>query len=626
MRADHWGTVGSGDGQFIFPFGVGVDGAGDVYVADSSNDRIQKFTSTGAFVTKWGSNGSADGQFNNPRGVAVDAAGDVYVADTGNNRIQKFTSTGTFVTTWGSFGTNNGEFHFPFGPGVDAAGNVYVADQANRRIQKFTSTGTFITTWGTFGTLDGQFNAPTGIAVDAGGSVYVSDAVNQRVQKFTDTGAFVTKWGSNGNADGQFVSPIGVGVDGAGDMYVADLVNNRIQKFTPTGTFLTKWGSFGSADGQFSFPQGVAVDGDGDVYVADTGNSRVQKFKQLGSITVVKDAVNDSPQDFVFTLGQQPFALDDDSDSGLANTITFDGLAPGTYVVREGPTQGWQLTNLVCNTGEIIDLTNRRAVIDVGIGEEDVTCTFTNTQPATVTVVKNALPDDPQDFAFTGGLGAFSLDDDADATLPRLQSFTRLPGTYAVTETGPPAGWVLTGLSCTTGEQVSLATRTATVTLTPGEQSVCTFTDTKQLRPDALIALAPFGPYVGDNVYQSALATTQVKSRTVLRGHTGTFFVRVQNDSVFPDSIKVKGSASSPGFGVRYFNASTNADITAAVTAGTFTYLGVAPGGFGSPVIKVVVSVSPNAAVGAKKNVVVTATSTALATKNDSVKATVTAA
>jgi len=368
----------------------------------------------------------------------------------------------------------------------------------------------------------------------------------------------------------------------------------------------------------------LAVDGAGSVYVADTSNHRVQRFAQFGSITVVKDAVNDNPQDFVFTLGQQPFALDDDGDSGLANTITFDGLAPGLYVVREGPTQGWQVTNLVCNTRETIDLANRKAIISLGPGE-DVTCTFTNTQLATVTVVHDCVPDDPQDFAFSGGLGPFPLDDDADATLPRQRTFTRLPGTYPVTEAAVP-GWALTGLACSTGEPTSPATRTATVTLTPGEQSVCTFSDTKQLRPDALIALAAVGPYVGDNVYQSPLATTQVKSRTVLRGHTGTFFVRVQNDSIFPDSIKVKGSASSAGFTVRYFNASTNADITAQVNAGTFTYPSIAPGAFGSPVIKVVVTVSSGTSVGAKKNVIVTATSTALATKTDSVKATVTAA
>src|SRR6266540_3767266 len=332
-----------------------------------------------------------------------------------------------FTQAWGSGGSGDGQFSYPAGLAVDAAGNVYVADSNNGRIQKFTSTGGFLTKWGSNGSGDGQFSFPAGVAVDAAGNVYVADSSNRRIQKFTSTGAFLTKWGSNVSGDGQFSFPFGAAVDGAGNVYVADSNNRRIQKFTSTGGFLTKWGSNGSSDGQFSFPQGVAVDAAGNVYVADTSNHRVQRFAQFGSITVVKDAVNDNPQDFVFTLGQQPFALDDDGDSGLANTITFDGLAPGLYVVREGPTQGWQVTNLVCNTGETIDLANRKAIISLGPGE-DVTCTFTNTQLATVTVVHDCVPDDPQDFAFSGGLGPFPLDDDADATLPRQRTFSPAAG------------------------------------------------------------------------------------------------------------------------------------------------------------------------------------------------------
>ncbi|MEK7353203.1 MAG: hypothetical protein AABZ77_01690, partial [Chloroflexota bacterium] len=94
-----WGSSGSGNGQFNSPLGVAVDSAGNVYVADSGNHRIQKFTSSGQFITKWGASGSLDGQFNSPNGVAVDSAGNVYVADTFNNRIQKFLGSGQFVTT-----------------------------------------------------------------------------------------------------------------------------------------------------------------------------------------------------------------------------------------------------------------------------------------------------------------------------------------------------------------------------------------------------------------------------------------------------------------------------------------------------------------------------------------------
>jgi tripartite motif-containing protein 71 len=88
-------------------------------------------------VSAWGSGGTGNGQFDRPTGVATDAAGNVYVADAGNNRIQKFSSTGAYLTQWGSEGSGNGQFNGPIGMATDAAGNVYVADAANNRIQKF---------------------------------------------------------------------------------------------------------------------------------------------------------------------------------------------------------------------------------------------------------------------------------------------------------------------------------------------------------------------------------------------------------------------------------------------------------------------------------------------------------
>src|SRR5206468_10221457 len=97
----------------------------------------------------WGAR--AVGEFNGAFGVAIDGSGNVYVADAGNNRIQKFDSTGTFLTTWGSFGSGNGQFNLLGGVATDGSGNVYVADDGNNRIQKFDSTGTFLTTWGSPG-------------------------------------------------------------------------------------------------------------------------------------------------------------------------------------------------------------------------------------------------------------------------------------------------------------------------------------------------------------------------------------------------------------------------------------------------------------------------------------------
>ena len=267
-----WGSVGNGDGQFSAPDGIAIDSSGNVYVADTGNHRIQKFTSSGQFITKWGSLGNSDGQFYSPHGVAVDSSGNVYVVDTSNHRIQKFTSSGQFITKWGSFGDDDGQFNNPYDLAVDSSGNVYVADTYSHRVQKFTENGAFLAKWGSAGYGDGQLNYPQGIAVDSSGSVYVSDyATSHRVQKFSDNGTFLIKWGSEGSGDGQFFDPRGLAVDRSDNVYVVDWGNGRIQKFSDNGTFLSKWG-------QFNGPYGVAVNSIGNVYVVENGNNQVQVF------------------------------------------------------------------------------------------------------------------------------------------------------------------------------------------------------------------------------------------------------------------------------------------------------------------------------------------------------------
>ena len=183
------------------------------------------------FLLTWGSSGSGNGQFSHPDGIAVDASGNVYVVDISNNRVEKFSSTGTYITQWGSPGTGNRQFNTPIGVAVDSLGNVYVTDANNERVQKFTSTGNYVTQWGHLGNQNGNFSGPRGVAVDSFGNVYVVDIDNNRVQKFTGTGNFITKWGSPGTGNSEFNAPFGVAVDASGNVYVTEFLNNRVELF-----------------------------------------------------------------------------------------------------------------------------------------------------------------------------------------------------------------------------------------------------------------------------------------------------------------------------------------------------------------------------------------------------------
>jgi len=288
-----WGSYGStGNGLFNGPEGIAIDSAGNVYVVDTGNNLVQKFTSAGTFVTQWGGAGSGNGQFNKPVGIALDSTGNVYVADMDNNRIQVFTSGGTFVTKWGgTFGSQNGLFEWPRGIAVNG-GNVYVADTNNHRIQVFTSAGTYVTQWGSQGSGNGQFDYPSGITFDSAGNVYVADTLNCRIQKFTSAGVYVTQWGGHsGSGNEQFEAPFGIALDSAGNVYVTDADLNRIQEFTSAGAYITQWSSGGSGIGQLNAPTGIALDSNGNVYVADTSNNRIQVFR-LNILAVAQYVLN----------------------------------------------------------------------------------------------------------------------------------------------------------------------------------------------------------------------------------------------------------------------------------------------------------------------------------------------
>ena len=317
------GVGGYADGvgnqaQFRLPNSVAVDGAGNVYVADTANNTIRKITPNGIVRTLAGisgSHGSADGIGSNARfwapfGIAADSAGNVYVADTANNTIRKITSDGVVSTLAGlashpgnkdGIGTN-ARFRNPWGVAVDGMGNVFVADMSNDTIRKITPKGVVSTLAGQAGisgSVNGvgnsaQFNNPFAVAVDSTGNVYVSDSANDTIRKITPSGVVSTLAGlpgyaggtdGNGN-DARFWNPQGLAVDNKGNIYVADTGNNTVRKITPMGVVTTLAGLAGASgttdrageSARFNSPGGVAVDHTGNVYVADTNNHTVRKI------------------------------------------------------------------------------------------------------------------------------------------------------------------------------------------------------------------------------------------------------------------------------------------------------------------------------------------------------------
>jgi sugar lactone lactonase YvrE len=315
------GGSGSADGtgaeaRFNIPKGVAVDRAGNSYVADSFNDTIRRISPAGEVVTIAGSPGkigSDDGngsaaRFYNPIGIVVDRAGNIFVADTSNDTIRKITPEAevtTFAGKAGQRGARDGvgseaRFDNPNQLAIDPADNIYVADTHNQIIRKITPDAVVTTVAGlanVSGSEDGigseaRFNDPAGVAADAFGNLYVADSTNHTIRKIAP-GAVVTTFagtaGRYGTDDGvgaaaRFKTPEGVAVDGAGNVYVADTFNYRMRRINRDAVVTTIAGGSAYAgvyDGKgravgFNEPSGVAADSAGNVYVADSRNHTIR--------------------------------------------------------------------------------------------------------------------------------------------------------------------------------------------------------------------------------------------------------------------------------------------------------------------------------------------------------------
>lgn len=288
-----WGGHGSEPGQFSANVGIAISQDDVVYTAEFRNERVQRFTTEGEFLSEFKVQPHAGG-------VAVDRDGNVFVAHWNSNKVAAYSPTGELIREWGQMGTADGEFRLPGSLAIGPDDLVYVPDQGNSRVQKFTRDGMFVGKFGSLGSEPGQFGGgqaeggrfagPQFVSFDSAGNVYTTDAALDRVQKFTPEGELLAYWGNESADPGGFGppptsddgtpitgGPIAICLDAQDRVWVS-ATNNRVQLFTNDGQFLCVIGGAGHEPGQFDLPHGLALDSHGCLYVCDVMNSRVQKF------------------------------------------------------------------------------------------------------------------------------------------------------------------------------------------------------------------------------------------------------------------------------------------------------------------------------------------------------------
>jgi len=315
--------------------GVAVDGLGNLYIVDETNQRIRKVSASGIITTIAGNGAigfSGDGgpatlaELNYPTGIAVDGAGNVYIADSWNNRIRMVNTTGIITTVAGTGvqgysgdggAATSAQLYTPHALALDGSGNLYISDTRNNCIRRIGSSGIITTIigtgiWGYSGdggpASSAQLKAPVGITLDAAGNIFFADNFNQCIRKVSTAGTITTIAGNGtlgfagdgGSATAaEFNYPMGVAVDRQGNLYVSDYSNNRIRKVSTTGIITTIAGDSlkgYNGDGglaslaELNKPYGVALDGAGNLFIGDGYNNRVRMISGLAGISEISNS------------------------------------------------------------------------------------------------------------------------------------------------------------------------------------------------------------------------------------------------------------------------------------------------------------------------------------------------
>jgi sugar lactone lactonase YvrE len=283
--------AGSAAGDLNEPRGVHVAQDGSIFVADSNNNRIQQFSQTGELLNSWGvyanilEGNAPGGTLNQPWGVATGKDGSVYVVDTFNHRIQKFSSNGQFIKGLGVFaqGTSPETIWGPRGIAIGLDGNVVIADTGNKRVVIYDKDLNYITQFGGAGFEAGQFDEPVGIDISDTGMIAVADTWNRRIQLFnpdesglvyTQTGEFeVDAWYGQSLDNKPFLT-----FSPKGTIFVSDPESGRILEFSLSGELLQGWQDLSISSELISRPYGLDFDAQGNLWVSDASMNVIMVF------------------------------------------------------------------------------------------------------------------------------------------------------------------------------------------------------------------------------------------------------------------------------------------------------------------------------------------------------------
>jgi uncharacterized protein (TIGR03437 family) len=365
--------------ELYLPSGVGLDSAGNLYIADTGTNRVRQVAPSGTISTAAGTGAALPGgeatpatttPLMTPMGVGVDPFGNLLIVETGAHRIREVAADGRIRTIVGTGVAGMGpeslpptqtQLRAPRGVCLDRAGNLYVVDTANHRVLRVPPAGVVTTAAGNGApgaAGDGgsarlaQLNQPSACTVDTAGDLYIADTYNHRIRKVDTTGMIDTVAGvgvaGSGGDEGPATAaslnaPRGVAADDNGNIYISDTGNNSIRQVTPDGVIHTIGGTgtlgFAGDGGPalsawMDTPGGILLDGSGDLYFADTGNNRVRRLTPTGVVTVP------------VVIAPTPLSVVN------AASLTAGAVAPGEAVTIFGSGMGAQ-----AGAGAVIDST-----------------------------------------------------------------------------------------------------------------------------------------------------------------------------------------------------------------------------------------------------------------------------